>query len=73
MCYHITEFVIKKELVNSSNLQSVSLNAPWRMYRLSLNVGEWRRKREVDSISKPELQIRFKKSSKLCLNLGSYK
>ena len=32
------------------------------MYRLLLNVGEWRRKREVDSISKPELQIRFKKS-----------
>ena len=32
------------------------------VYRSSLNVGQWRRKCEVDSISKPQLQIGFKQS-----------
>ena len=63
-CYHI-RFVIKKEFVNSSNLQSIL----YKVYLSSLNIGQWRRKCEVNSISKPQLQIGFKPSWKLCLNL----
>ena len=52
----------KKDLVNSSNLKSVLFKVLRRVYRSSLNVGQWRRKCEVDSISKPQLQIAFKQS-----------
>ena len=52
----------KEDLVNSINLQSILLKVLRRVYRSSLNVGQWRRKCEVDSISKPQLQIRFKQS-----------
>ena len=45
---------------NSSNLQSVLLKLLWRVYLSSLNIEQWRRKSEVDSISKPQLQIQFK-------------
>ena len=42
--------------------------------RLSvIYLGQWRRKRAVDSISKPQLQNGFKESWKLCLNLCSRK
>ena len=50
----------EEDLVNSRNLQSILLKVVRRAYRLSLNVGQWRRKCEVDSISKPQLQIGFK-------------
>ena len=52
----------KEDLVNSSNLQSVLFKVLRGVYRSSLNVGQWRRKCEVDSIFKPQLQIAFKKS-----------
>ena len=52
----------KEDLVNSSNLQSMLLTVLRRMCRSSLNVGQWRKKREVDSISKPQLQIGLKQS-----------
>ena len=42
----------KEDLVNSSNLVDCSL----------LNEGQWRRKCEVNSISKPQLQIQFKQT-----------
>ena len=50
----------EEDLVNSRNLQSILLKVVRRVYRLSLNVGQWRRKCQVDSISKPQLQIGFK-------------
>ena len=50
----------KEELVNSSNLQAILFKVLRRVYRSSLNVGLCRRKCEVDSISKPQLQIGFK-------------
>ena len=52
----------KEDLVNSRNLQSILFKMLRRVYRSSLNVGQWRRKCEVDSISKPQLQIGFKQS-----------
>ena len=60
-------------LVNSSNLQSILFKVLRRVCWSSLNVGQWRRKCEVDLISKPQLQIGFKQSWKLCLNLCSRK
>ena len=60
---------VKKEFVNSSNLQSIL----YKVYLSSLNIGQWRRKCEVNSISKPQLQIGFKPSWNLCLNLCSRK
>ena len=63
----------KEDLVNSSNLLSVFFNVLRRVYQSSLSIGQWRRKCEVDSISKPQLQIWFKQSWKLCLNLCSCK
>ena len=63
----------KEELLNCSNLQWILFKVLRRVYRSSLNVGQWRRKCEVDSISKPQLQIGFKQSWKLCLNLCSRK
>ena len=52
----------KEDLVNSSNVGSLLFKVFRRMYRSLLNVGQWRRKCEVDSISKPQLQIGFKQS-----------
>ena len=63
----------KKDLVNSSNVQSTLFKVLRRVYRSSLNIGQWRRKCEVDSISKPQPQIGLKQSWKLCLNLCSVK
>ena len=63
----------KENSVNASNVQSILLKVLRRVNRSSLNVGQWRRKCEVDSISKPQLHIGFKQSWKLCLNLCSRK
>ena len=52
----------KEDSVNSSNVQSILFKVLRRVYRSSLNVGQWRRKCEVDLISKPQLQIGFKQS-----------
>ena len=65
--------VVTEELVNSSNLQSILFKVLRKVYRLSLNSGQWRRKCEVDLISKPKLQIGFKQSFQLYLNLCSRK
>ena len=54
--------VCDKDLVNSSNVGSILFKVLRRVYRSSLNVGQWRRKCEVDLISKPQLQIGFKQS-----------
>ena len=40
---------------------------------LLLIIGQWRRKRDVDSISEPQLQSEFQTLSELCLNLCSWK
>ena len=53
----------KENLVNSSNAQSISFKVLGKKWRS----GQWRRKLEVDSISKPQSQIGFKQSEKLCL------
>lgn len=50
----------KEEIVNSSNLQSVLFKVLRKVYLSSLNVGLWKRKLVVDSISKLQLQIEFK-------------
>ena len=50
----------KEDFVNSSNLQSISFKVLGRVDSSSLNEGHLRRKYEVDSISKPQLQIGFK-------------
>ena len=63
----------KEDSVNSSNMQSILFKVLRRVNCSSSNVGQWRRKCEVDLISKPQLQIGFKKSWKLCLNLCSRK
>ena len=63
----------KEDLVNSSNLQSILFKVLRRVHRSSLNVGQLRRKCEVDSISKRQLQIGFQQFWKLCLNLCSRK
>ena len=52
----------KEDLVNSSSLQSILFKVFRRVYRSSLNEGQWRRKCDIDSISKPQLQIGFKQS-----------
>ena len=63
ICCHTTQFVIiLEELVNSSNLQSILFKVLRTVYLSSLNVGQWRGKCEVDSISKPQLHIGFKQS-----------
>ena len=38
----------KEDLVNSSNVQSALFKVLRRVYRSSLNVGQWRRKCEVE-------------------------
>ena len=63
----------KEEFVNSSNLQSILLQLLKRVYLSSLNIGQWGRKCERDSVFKPRLQIGFKQSWKICLNLLSHK
>ena len=45
-----------------ANLQSILFKVLRKVYRSSLNLGQRRRKCEVDSISKPQLQIGFKQS-----------
>ena len=47
----------KEEFVNCSNLKSISSKVLRSVYFLSLNIGRWRRKCEVDLISEPQLQI----------------
>ena len=59
----------KEEFVNSSNLQYILFKILRRVYLSSLNIGQRRRKREVDSTSKSRLKIGFKQSWKFCLNL----
>ena len=63
-----------KEIIKTGSQRSRRLLSMFtrvlRRVRLSIiYVGQWRRKCAVDSISKPQLQNRFKKSWKLCLNL----
>ena len=38
---------VEEVFVNSSNLQSILLNVLRRVYLLSLNIGQWRRKWEI--------------------------
>ena len=52
----------KEDSVNSSNVQSLLFKVFRRVNHSSLNVGQLRRKCEVDSIPKPQLQIGFKQS-----------
>ena len=47
----------KEDLVNSSNEQSVLFKLLRKVYRSPLNVGQWRRKCEVDSISKHSYKL----------------
>ena len=42
----------KEEFANSSNLQSMLFKVLRRVYLSSLNIGQWRRKYKLDSISK---------------------
>ena len=60
-----------EQLVNSSNLQSVLFKVLRKIYRSSLNVGQWNRKWEVNSISKPQLHTGYKQSWNFCLSLCS--
>ena len=52
----------KEDLVNFINLQLILFKVLRRVYHSSLNVGQWRRKCEVDLISKSQLEIGFKQS-----------
>ena len=52
----------KEDLVNFINLQLILFKVLRRVYHSSLNVGQWRRKFEVDLISKSQLKIGFKQS-----------
>ena len=52
----------KEEFFNSSNLQPILFKVLRSVYLSSLNARQWRRKGQVDSKSKPQLQIRFKQS-----------
>ena len=52
----------KEDLVNSRNLPSILFKMLRRVYRSLLNARHWRRRCEVDSISKQQLQIGFKQS-----------
>ena len=51
-----------EQLVNSSNLQSVLFKVLRKVYRSALNVEQWNRKYEVNSISKPQLHTGYKQS-----------
>ena len=51
----------KEEFVNCSNLQSIFLKLLRMVYLSSSNIGQQRRRKcEVDSICKPQLQIGLK-------------
>ena len=50
------------DLVHFKNLQLILFKMLRRVYRPLFNVGQWRRKCEVNSIYKPQLQIEYKKS-----------
>ena len=63
----------KEDFVNSSNLKSILLHLLKRVYLSSLNIGQWGRKCEKDSVFTPRLQTGFKQSWKICLNLCSHK
>ena len=52
----------KNDLVNCSSLQLILFKVLMRAYRSTLNEEQWRRKCDVDSISKPQPQIGFKQS-----------
>ena len=52
----------KENLNNSTNLQSIEFKVLRTVDRASLNEGQWRRKCEVDSISKSQLEIGFRQS-----------
>ena len=64
---------VNEESPVSGNLQSIFLKVLRRDCLLTLNMGQWRRKWDVDSTSKPQLQSGFKQFWKLCLNLCSRK
>ena len=72
------QIIFSLEEINSSLILVTvvicnSCNVLARAYLSSSNIGQSRRKCEVDSISKSQLQIGFKQSQKLCLNLCSHK
>ena len=52
----------KEDFVNSSNLKSILLHLLKRVYLSSLNIGQWGRKCEKDSVFTPRLQTGFKQS-----------
>ena len=62
---------IKTVSVTSVNLQSMFFIVLRRLCLSSLYMGQWRMQWEVDLTSKPQLQIGFNVSWKLCLNLWS--
>ena len=59
--------------MDSNNLESMLFKVLRRVCLLSWNIGQWRRKWEVDSILEPQLQSGFKQFWKLYLNLCSRK
>ena len=63
----------KKSSQKSRRLLSMFSMVLTRVRLSVIYLGQWRRKRAVDSISKPQLQNGFKESWKLCLNLCSRK
>ena len=52
----------KEDFVNYSNLKSILLHLIKRVYLSSLNIGQWGRKCEKDSVFTPRLQTGFKQS-----------
>ena len=59
--------------MDSSNLESMFFKVLRRVCLVSWNVGQYRRKWEVDSILEPQLQSGFKQFWKFYLNLCSHK
>ena len=64
---------VKLKLLESNNLLSMFLTMLRRISLSFWNRGHWRKKCTHDSKSVPHLQIGFKESWKLCLNLCSGK
>ena len=64
---------VKQESLDSNILESMLFKVLRRVCLLSWNIGQWRRKWEVDSILEPQLQSGFKQFWKLYLNLCSRK
>ena len=62
----------KEELIKSNILQSMLFRV-FELCLMSLNIGDSRRKKEVDSISEPQLQRGLKQIGKLSLNLLSHR